>query len=53
MFYFEIKNKDTNEAYMTINQSFSKACKAKGWKPYRCVCIWRASVDNACDPANY
>ena len=53
MNFYEIKNTKTNECFQAIAKNFSTACRENGHKPNHCKCIWKASVENACDPKNY
>ena len=53
MFYYQIRNKMTQERFETIAPNFTKACKARGWKPYHCKIIWKASPENASNPENF
>lgn len=53
MKYYEIKNTKTQETAQATARNFVEACKAQNWKPYHCRCIWSASAENVCDPADY
>ena len=53
MKYYEIKNRKTQETAQTTAKNFATACKANGWKPQDCKCIWAADPKNAGAPANY
>lgn len=46
MYFFEIKNKKTQETAEAIANNFATACKRLGWKPYQCRCIWKADLEN-------
>ena len=47
MYFYEIRNTETQESGRGIAKSYSEICKAHGWKPQRCKCIWKASVEAA------
>jgi hypothetical protein len=53
MKYYEIKNRKTQETAQTTAKNFATACKANGWRPQDCKCIWAADPKNAGDPTNY
>ena len=53
MKFYEIKNTKTQETAQTTAKNFTEACKANGWKPQHCRCIWKADPENAGGPANY
>lgn len=53
MKFYEIKNTKTQQTAQTTAKNFAEACKAQGWKPQHCRCIWSANPENAGDPANY
>lgn len=53
MKYYEIKNEKTQENAQVTAATFSLACKAQGWRPQDCKCIWKASIENKCNPAQY
>lgn len=43
LYFYEIRNKLTGQQAHTCAKNFTTACKAMGWKPYHCRCIWKAS----------
>jgi hypothetical protein len=49
MKFYEIKNVKTQETAQVTASSFANACKAQGWKPYQCKCIWKATPENGYD----
>ena len=53
MYFYEIRNTKTQECGKGIAKNFTEACKANGWKPQHCRCIWKADPENAGGPANY
>ena len=46
MYFYEIKNRRTQETAETTAPNFQKACQQVGWKPKDCRCIWKASPEN-------
>jgi hypothetical protein len=42
MYYFEIKNRKTNETATAIAKNMMQACKFIGWKVRDCKCIYKA-----------
>lgn len=46
LYFYEIKNKETQEHKQTTAKNFTTACKLMGWKAHKCRCIWKASVEN-------
>lgn len=53
MFFYEIRNTKTQKTAQVTAKNFATACRSLGWKPYECRCVWKASAENACNPANY
>ena len=53
MYFYEIRNRKTQENAQLIAKDFTTACRHLGWKPQECRCVWKANPENACDPANY
>ncbi len=47
MYFYEIKNVKTNEQGRGIAKTFADICKAHGWKPQNCRCIWKAEPEAA------
>ena len=47
MHFYEIRNTKTQENGRGIAKNFSEICKAHGWKPQHCKCIWKASIKAA------
>ena len=47
MYFYEIKNNKTQECGKGIAKNFTEICKAHGWKPQHCKCIWKASPEAA------
>lgn len=47
MYFYEIKNMKTQECGKGIAKNFAEVCKAYGWKPYNCKCIWKSSPEGA------
>ena len=47
MKFYEIKNTKTQETAQLIAKNYAEACKAAGWKPQNCRCIWKASAEAA------
>lgn len=45
MFYYEIRNRKTQSTAEATAKNFQTACKALGWKPRDCRCVWKASTD--------
>ena len=46
MYFYEIKNTNTQETCEITAKDFATACKQRGWKPQNCRCIWKASTEN-------
>ena len=46
MKFYEIKNIKTQQTAQATAKNFTEACKAQGWKPQNCHCIWSASPEN-------
>ena len=46
MKFYEIKNTKTQETAQATAKNFGEACKAQGWKPSHCRCVWVASPEN-------
>lgn len=46
MYFYEIKNIKTQATAETIAKNFQTACRALGWRPQDCKCIWKASPEN-------
>ena len=47
MYFYEIKNTQTQECGKGVAQNFIEVCKAHGWKPQHCKIIWKASPEAA------
>lgn len=45
MYYFEIKNKKTNECAEAIANTMQQACTSLGWKAKDCKCVYRAKEE--------
>ena len=41
LYYYEIRNEDTQQTAEAYGHSFQEACIGLGWKPWRCHCVWR------------
>ena len=46
MKFYEIKNTKTNETAQATAPNFANACRAQGWKPWDCKCVWSANPEN-------
>lgn len=53
MKYYEILNKVTLEKAQGYAKNMQAMCKALNWRPQDCRLIWKASPENAGDPAQY
>ena len=45
LYFYEIFNLETFEHAQGIAHTFAEVCKAQGWKPQNCHCVWKASVE--------
>lgn len=41
MYYFEIKNKKTQEQATATAKGMAQACAILGWKPQDCKCVYK------------
>ena len=45
MYYYEIRNRKTQETAEATGKNFAAACRSVGWKPQNCHCVWKDWVD--------
>jgi hypothetical protein len=47
MYFYEIRNTKTQENGRGVAKNFAEICKAHGWKPQDCQCVWKAGANAA------